>query len=378
MHNLVSYLLSRWTIGAESAMLGCMSRRAVAIVLTPEEEAVLHSRVGMRHAPVSAVQRARIVLAAAAGGTNDAIAERLDVHRHSVALWRQRFAAERLAGLEDRPRPGRPTTYSDADRVRVIETACTKTPETETQWSVRSLAEATGVGRSTVHRLLRRADLKPHRVGTFSRSNDPEFVAKLVDVVGLYLDPPKNAVVLCVDEKTQVQALDRTQPQLPMRPGQIARRTHDYKRHGTVQLYAALEVQAGTVTAQTTQRHRSQEFTAFLNEVLRHYPTGELHVILDNVSSHHSTEVARWHAQPGHDRVQFHPIPTYSSWLNLVEIFFNLLQAKVIRRGNFTSKRELVQRILRYIDHFNGQGRVFQWTKPAASILRSLNYETGH
>jgi transposase len=355
-----------------------MSRQAVPIVLTPEEGALLRSRVAMRHGPVSAVTRARIVLAAATGATNDAIAGALGLNRHSVALWRQRFAAERSAGLEDRPRAGRPLTYSDADRVRVIETACNTTPEAETHWSVRSLAEATGVGRSTVHRLLRRTKLQPHRVSTFSRSNDPEFVAKLVDVVGLYLDPPENAVVLCVDEKTQIQALDRTQPQLPMRPGQIARRTHDYKRHGTVQLYAALEVQAGKVTAQTTQRHRSQDFTTFLDAVLRHYPTGELHVILDNVSSHHSAEVARWHGEPGHDRVHFHPIPTYSSWLNLVEVFFNLLQAKVIRRGNFNSKRDLVQRIVRYVDHFNLEGTVFHWTKPAAAILRSLNYETGH
>jgi len=375
---LVSRHISRLPIKAEPGMLTAMSRKAVAIELTPEEEAALRRCVAMRHGSISAVQRARIVLAAREGQSNDAIAQSVGMNRHSVAVWRQRFVAERLAGLEDRPRPGRPTTYSDADRVRVIETACATAPEAETHWSVRGLAQATGVGRGTVHRLLRGADLKPHRVGTFSRSTDPDFVTKLVDVVGLYLDPPKNAIVLCVDEKTQVQALDRTQPLLPMRQGQMARHTHDYKRHGTVQLYAALEVQAGKVTAQTTQRHRSKEFTAFLDEVLRQYPTGELHVILDNVSSHHSAEVAAWHATPGNDRVQFHPIPTYSSWLNLVEVFCNLLQAKVIRRGNFTATRDLVQRILRYIDHFNRQGTVFHWTKPAAVILKSLNYVTGH
>jgi transposase len=355
-----------------------MTRTAVPIELTSEEESVLHRRVAMRHAPVSTVQRARIVLAASAGERNDTIAANLGITPFSVAQWRRRFAEERLAGLGDRPRPGRPATYADADRVRVIETACTKTPEAETHWSVRSLAQATGVGRETVHRLLRRADLKPHRVGTFSRSNDPDFVAKLVDVVGLYLHPPKHAIVLCVDEKTQVQALDRTQPLLPMRKGQFARRTHDYKRHGTVQLYAALEVQTGQVAAKTTQRHRSQEFTAFMNDILRRYPEGEIHVILDNVSSHHSVEVATWHAKPGNDRVLFHPTPTYSSWLNLVEIFFNLLQAKVISRGNFSSTRELVQRIMAYIEQFSAQGRVFQWTKPATAILQSLTYVTGH
>jgi transposase len=234
------------------------------------------------------------------------------------------------------------------------------------------VARATGVGRETVHRLLQHAALKPHRVGTFSRSNDPDIVAKLVDVVGLYLNPPENAIVLCVDEKTQVQALDRTQPLLPMRQGQFERRTHDYKRHGTVQLYAALEVQTGQVAGHTTQRHRSREFIAFMDEILRRYPAGAIHIVLDNVSSHHSAEVAGWHAKPGHDRIQFHPVPTYSSWLNLVEIFFNLLQAKVISRGNFSSTRELVQRIMRYIDHFNTQGKLFRWTKTAESILQSL------
>lgn len=359
-------------------MLRAMGRKAVSVVLSSDEELVLRSRVGMRHAPVSVVQRAKIVLAAREGQTNEAIAASVGLDRRSVALWRRRFADERLAGLEDRPRAGRPPTYSDADRLRVIETACTQTPEAETHWSVRSLAQATGVGRETVHRLLRQALLKPHRVATFSRSNDPDFVAKLVDVVGLYLDPPEHAIVLCVDEKTQVQALDRTQPLLPMRKGQIERRTHDYKRHGTVQLYAALEVQTGKVAAQTTQRHRSREFIAFMAELLRRYPVGDLHVILDNVSSHHSAEVTLWHAQPGNDRIQFHPIPTYSSWLNLVEVFFNLLQAKVISRGNFRSTRELVQRIMSYIEQFSAQGKIFHWTKPAATILQSLTYVTRH
>jgi len=359
-------------------MLAGMSRRAVPIELTAEEESVLRQRVAMRHAPVSTVQRARIVLAASAGQTNETIAGSLRMAKFSVAQWRRRFADEGLTGLEDRPRSGRPTTYTDADRVRVVETACTKTPEAETHWSVRSLAQATGVGRETVHRLLRRTDLKPHRVGTFSHSNDPDFVAKLVDVVGLYLDPPEHAIILCVDEKTQVQALDRTQPLLPMRPGQFARRTHDYKRHGTLQLYAALEVQTGQVAAQTTQRHRSQEFTAFMDEILRRYPVGAIHVILDNVSSHHSKEVAAWHAKPGNDRVTFHPIPTYSSWLNLVEVFFHLLQAKVISRGNFHSRRDLVRRVMTYVEHFSAQGKVFHWTKPAAAILQSLTYVTEH
>src|ERR1700693_4237811 len=204
-----------------------MSRHAMAIVLTGEEERVLEQRAHRRRVEAGVAQRARIVLAAVAGETNEAIATREGVDRRTVGLWRQRFAQQRLTGLEDRPRTGRPRIYGDADRLRVVEKACSQEPEAESHWSVRTLAEATGVGRETVHRLLRRLDLKPHRLATFSRSPDPEFTAKVIDVVGLYLRPPEHAVVLCVDEKTQVQALERTQPMLPMRPHQIARRTHD-------------------------------------------------------------------------------------------------------------------------------------------------------
>jgi len=355
-----------------------MSRRAPSIVLDSAERLALQRVAAGRRTPVRDAQRARVVLAAAAGQTNEEIAATEGLSRLSVGVWRQRFAAERLAGLKDRPRTGKPPIYTDADRLRVVETACTRQPEAETHWSVRELARATGVGRGTVYRILRQADLKPHRLGTFSRSTDPDFVPKLVDVVGLYLDPPENAVVLCVDEKTQVQALDRTQPMLPMRPGQIERRTHDYKRNGTIQLYAALEVHAGHVTAQTTERHRSREFTAFLDHLLACYPQGELHVIVDNVSSHCSAEVATWHGQEAHQRVVFHPTPTYSSWLNLIEVFFNLLQSKVVSRGVFRSKRELVVAILAYIQKFNREGRVFHWTKPAPVLLTKVTYVTGH
>ncbi len=355
-----------------------MSRRATVIALSPEEERTLQQRVHGRRVEAGVAQRARIVLAAGAGEKNEAIAQREGVDRRTVGLWRQRFAQQRLAGLEDRPRTGRPRMYGDAHRLRVVETVCSQEPEAESHWSVRTLASATGVGRGTVHRLLRRLDLKPHRLATFSRSPDPEFAAKVIDVVGLYLRPPEHAVVLCVDEKTQVQALERTQPMLPLRPHQIARRTHDYKRHGTVQLYAALEVAAGKVTALTTQRHRSQEFIAFLNRLLREYPGQELHVILDNVSTHRSAKVAVWHAMPEHQRVRFHPIPTYSSWLNLVEVFFSLLQRRVLSRGVFSSTRVLVERILAYIAQFNQQGKRFHWTKTAEAILSTPTNVTGY
>jgi transposase len=358
-------------------MLGNMSKRAASVSLSAEELQTLRRVAAGRRTPVRDAQRARIILAAAEGHSNEAIAEAEGMSRLSVGLWRKRFADERLPGLRDRPRAGKPRTYTETDILRVIETACTQKPAAETHWSVRELARVTGVGRETVHRILKRADLKPHQAGTFSRSNDPEFVTKLVDVVGLYMEPPEHAIVLCVDEKTQVQALDRTQPMLPMRPGQIERRTHDYKRHGTVQLYAALEVHAGKVEAQTTQRHHSREFIAFLDHLLECYPEGDLHVILDNVSSHHSAEVAAWHAHQHNQRVTFHPIPTYSSWLNLVEVFFNLLQSKVVRRGNFHSRQELVDAMLAYIRKFSSEHRIFRWTKPAPVLLRKLNYVTG-
>lgn len=326
-----------------------------------------------RTAPYRQVQRARLVLGAAAGKTNEAISRETGLGRRSVSIWRQRFVRERSAGLEDRPRPGKPRSYSDVDRLRVVEIACTQKPEAESHWSVRTLAQATGVGRDTVHRILRQADLKPHRVGTFSRSPDPDFVPKVVDVVGLYLHPPKHAVVLCVDEKTQVQALDRTQPLLPMRPGQIERRTHDYKRNGTVQLYAALEVHAGRVVSRVEERHRSKEFIAFMNHLLHSYRSGKLHVILDNVSSHDSKEVREWHKRPRNKRVVFHFIPTYSSWLNLAEVLFNLLQAKVLRRGVFPSKQALVTAIMDYLRKLNEEGRTFRWTKTAEAIITSVN-----
>jgi transposase len=353
-----------------------MSRKAVPIAVTLDERKALESLANSRTAPYRQVQRARLVLLAAEGMANTAIAQEVGLSRTMVVQWRQRFIAQRLTGLEDRPRPGKPKQYSDADRLRVIETACSQKPRGESHWSVRSLAKATGVGRDTVHRILRQASLKPHRVETFSRSPDPDFAAKVIDVVGLYLHPPEHAVVLCVDEKTQIQALDRTQPLLPMRPGQIERRTHDYKRNGTVQLYAALEVHAGRVVSRIEERHRSREFIAFMNHLLRNYPSGELHVILDNVSSHDSKEVRDWHKRPRNKRVIFHFIPTYSSWLNLAEVLFNLLQAKVLRRGVFPSKQALVAAIVDYIQKFNEEGRTFHWTKTTEAIISSVNTPT--
>jgi len=362
-------------------MIAVMSKRARAITLTVEQRQSLEERARSRSEPHHRVQRAQLILAAAAGESNSAIAARLGMSRQMVGIRRKRFQEAGLAGLEDQPRSGRPRVYSEEDRIRVLETACTKKPEAESHWSIRRLAEATGIGRHVVHQVLREAKLQPHRVGTFSVSNDPDFAAKVIDVVGLYLHPPEHALVLSVDEKTQVQALDRTQPMLPMRPGQFERRTHDYKRNGTIQLYAALEVHAGRVVPRVEERHRSREFIAFMEQLLKAYPHQPLHIIVDNVSSHHSQEVENWHRQPHAQRITFHFVPTYSSWMNLVEVFFNLLQAKVLRRGIFPSKRSLVQAILAYVGQFSQEGKPFHWTKSAQDILRAVStpiYGTGH
>jgi len=347
-------------------------------MLSVEERKVLEAWAASRTEPYRRVQRARAILLAAEGKTSTDIAREVDLTRRMVSVWRQRFAEAGIDGLVDHPRSGRPRLYSTAVRLRVVETVCTTTPPGETHWSIRNLSKTTGVGKNTVHRILQENRLKPHRVGTFSQSPDPDFAAKVIDVVGLYMNPPENAVVLCVDEKTQVQALDRTQPMLPLRPDQIERHTHDYKRHGTVQLYAALEVHAGQVTSRIEQRHRSREFVAFMKQLARTYPEGEIHVILDNVSTHRAEEVKSWHAQKKNERIVFHFIPTYSSWLNLVEVLFSLVQGKVIRRGRFPSKQDLTTKLLAYIERFNQEKRVFTWTKPAQDIVRSYTSRTRH
>lgn len=346
------------------------------VTLTDPERIALQRTVKATTATQREVRRARVILLAAERRENRAIAEEVGLSAGSVARWRNRFAHDGLPALANRPKRRTPIKYTPEDRRRVVELACTGVPEAETHWSVRTLAQATGVGRETVRAILREAGLRPHRVGTFTTSTDPAFREKLIDVVGLYTDPPENAVVLCVDEKTQVQALDRTQPLLPMRPDQIARRTHDYKRNGTTQLFAALDVAAAEVQATCQDRHRSEDFLRFLDGVVRHYPERDLHVVLDNVSSHKSKTVHRWLEQ--HPRVSLHFIPTYSSWLNLVEVFFNLVQSKVVARGAFRSKTDLVTKLLAFVEKFNREGKRFHWTKTPDQILSSLERLSGH
>lgn len=353
-----------------------MSRKAVSIELTTEEHSLLERIVKAKTASQRDVARARTVLMAAAGEHNEVIGKALGLSSHSVALWRNRFAQARMAGLKNRPKKRTPIKYTADDRRRVVEMACTATPEAETHWSVRTLAKATGIGRETVRSVLKETNLRPHRVGTFSQSNDPQFRQKLIDIVGLYTNPPENGIVLCVDEKTQVQALDRTQPQLPMRPDQIARRTHDYKRNGTTQLFAALNVADAQVQAKCQDRHRSEDFLRFMDGVVKNYRHGTVHVVLDNVSSHKSKQVQTWMAD--HPNVVFHFVPTYSSWLNLVEIFFGLVQSKVVSRGVFPSKSDLVTKLLAFVDKFNREGKKFKWTKTPDTILMSLESLSGH
>jgi transposase len=315
--------------------------------------------------------RAEIVLLAADGMTNLAIAERLGITRVTVATWRGRFAARRLDGLVDEPRPGAPRKIEDEKITEVVTTTLETMPAAATHWSTRSMAKATGVSISTVHRIWRAFSLQPHRSETFKLSTDPLFVDNVHDIVGLYLDPPDRALVLCVDEKSQIQALDRTQPLLPMRPGQAERRTHDYKRHGTTSLFAALDVKAGTIISKCMLRHRAQEFRRFLDTVENNVPADlDIHVILDNASSHKTKLIRDWFAK--RPRWHTHFTPTSSSWINQVERFFALLTEQQIKRGAHRSVKELEAAIAAYIDARNADPKPFRWTKTAEDILASI------
>jgi transposase len=316
-------------------------------------------------------QRARIILACARGATNTEVATRLHVTKPTVGKWRGRFVAKRLEGLLDEPRPGAPRTHTDAAVEKMIVKTLERTPRDATHWSTRSMAKASGMSQSTVGRIWRAFGLQPHRTETFKLSSDPLFVEKVRDIVGLYLNPPAHALVLCMDEKTQVQALDRTQPLLPMRPGQAERRTHDYARHGTTSLFAALNVKAGKVIGECHRRHRSIEFRKFLDTIDAHVPTAlDVHLILDNYGTHKTALIRRWLAK--RPRFHLHFTPTGASWLNLVERWFALLTEKQLRRGVHRSTRELEAAIQRYLDETNNHPKPFIWTKTADEILESL------
>jgi transposase len=344
---------------------------AVGIALDTAERGELERRARRRKTSRGDALRAEIVLLAADGMTNVAIAERLGVSRLTVATWRKRFAAHRLDGLADEARPGAPRKIGDEKIAEVVTATLETMPAVATHWSTRSMAKASGVSTATVHRIWRAFSLRPHRAETFKLSTDPLFVEKVRDIVGLYLTPPERALVLCVDEKSQIQALDRTQPLLPMRPGQAERRTHDYKRHGTTSLFAALDVKAGTVIGACMPRHRAREFRRFLDTVEASVP-GDLgvQVVMDNASSHRTKLIRNWFAK----RPRWHPhfTPTSASWINQVERFFALLTEQQIRRGVHRSTAELEAAIAAYIDARNAEPKPFCWTKSADDILACI------
>lgn len=315
--------------------------------------------------------RARIVLQCAAGQSNTEVAERFGVTKQMVGKWRARFVAQRVDGLLDEPRPGAPRTISDASVERVIRKTLEATPKDATHWSTRSMAKASGLSQSAVVRIWRAFGLQPHRIETFKLSTDPLFIEKVRDIVGLYLNPPEHALVLCVDEKTQVQALNRSQPLLPLRPGQVERRTHDYVRHGTTSLFAALDAKAGTVIGECHRRHRATEFRKFLDTIDRNVPPElEVHLILDNYATHKTALIRRWLAR--RPRYHVHFTPTSASWLNLVERWFALLTEKQLRRGVHRSTRELEDTIRASLTLTNKHPKPFIWSKTADQILDSL------
>jgi transposase len=316
-------------------------------------------------------QRSRIVLAAAEGLKNTEISQRLSLDHATVAKWRSRFAKHRLDGLLDEPRPGRPRTITDAQVEEVIVKTLESIPKDATHWSTRSMAAEAGLSQSAVSRIWRAFGLQPHRSETWKLSKDPQFVAKVRDVVGLYLDPPERAVVLCVDEKSQIQALDRTAPILPMLPGTPERATHDYKRSGTSSLYAALDISTGKVISSLHARHRALEFKKFLQTLDREVPDElDVHMILDNSSTHKTPAIQRWLL--AHPRFVLHFTPTSSSWLNLVERWFSELTTKKLRRGTHRSVRQLNADIRTWIKTWNNEPKPFVWTKTAEQILDSV------
>jgi len=346
-------------------------RRAPVIELSAEEFTGLQRTARSSRCSVREVFRACIVLLAAEGQENRAIAEQLDTRPDTVSKWRRRFAEQRMAGLIDRPGRGRKPHLGRDVIERIVDDTVHHRPEQATHWSTRTMAKHAGVSHTTVQRIWHAHELEPHLVRTFKLSNDKHFVEKLRDVLGLYLNPPEHALVFCVDEKSQIQALDRTQPGLPMKKGRAGTMTHDYKRYGTTTLFAALNVLEGTVIGKCYSRHRHTEFLRFLREIDRLTPRElDIHLIVDNYSTHKHRLVKRWFER--HPRFHARFIPTSSSWLNLVERFFREITDRRIRRGIFRSVRELTQSIYDFLKHYNDNPRPFVWTKSADQILNKL------
>jgi transposase len=348
-----------------------MGRPKAELILADEERDELLA-LTRRHRTAQAIaKRANVVLACAQGHDNKTVARLLGVSQQMVCRWRGRFVESRVEGLYDEPRPGAPRRISDAEVERIVTETLETTPRGETHWSTRSMAKHMGISKSTVQEIWQAFRLQPHRSETFKLSKDPLLVPKVRDVVGLYINPPDHAVVLCVDEKSQIQALERTQPLLPLRPGTAERRSHDYQRHGTTTLFAALNAKTGEVIGKMHRRHRAIEFKSFLTTIDEHVPEAlDVHVICDNYGTHKAPIVSRW--LRAHPRFRMHFTPTYASWLNLVERWFSGLTEKAVKRGSHRNVRELEAAIRAYLDVTNEQPKPFVWTKTADQILGKI------
>lgn len=348
-----------------------VGRPLAPLTLTDSEREELVSMTRSRSMPQSLASRARVVLLAADGMSNTEIAERMGLSKPTVGIWRDRYRTQRLAGLYDEPRPGGPRSIEDEQVATLLRKTLKTKPRDGTHWSCRSIAAETKLSKSTVQRVWKAFGLQPHRQKHFKISTDPFFVEKVRDIVGLYLNPPDHAVVLCVDEKSQIQALDRTQPLLPLGLGYVEGVTHDYVRHGTTTLFAALDIATGRVLADCKARHRHQEFLQFLRRIDEAVPDKlDVHLIVDNYATHKHATVRRWLA--ARPRFHVHYTPTYSSWLNQVEIWFNIITQKAIRRGTFRSVRDLIAKIQLFVDRYNRSPRPFAWTASADSIFEKL------
>jgi transposase/DNA-binding CsgD family transcriptional regulator len=360
-----------------------MGRPKAVLVLSAEQREQLEGLANSRSLPAGLVRRAKIILLSASGKTNKQITRQMGLTNATVGKWRRRFLEQDVSGLHDELRPGRPRPISDERVAQLVRKTLETKPKDGTHWSVRQIAKQTCLSKSTVHRIWQAFGLEPHRQKHFKLSTDPFFVEKVRDIVGLYLNPPENAVVLCVDEKSQIQALERTQPMLPMGLGYVEGITHDYRRHGTTTLFAALDTAKGTVITQCRQRHRHQEYLDFLRQIEKNVPAElDVHVIVDNYGTHKHARVKRWFA--ARPRFHVHFTPTYASWLNQVEIWFNRITQQAIRRGTFRSVKELIEKIDQYVRTSNTHARPFTWTATADSILDKVQrlceriYGTGH
>ena len=348
-----------------------MGRPKTALILDEEQREQLESLASSRSLSAGLVRRAKIILLRASGNSNVEIAQQLEMTNATVGKWRRRFLEYGISGLHDELRPGRPRPISDERVAQLVRKTLKMKPKAGTHWSIRQVAAESGVSKSTVHRIWQAFGLQPHREKQFKLSNDPFFVEKVRDIVGLYLNPPEDAVVLCVDEKSQIQALERTQPLLPMGLGYVEGVTHVYRRHGTTTLFAALDTANGNVLAQCRKRHRHQEYLDFLREIEKNVPKNlEVYIIVDNYVTHKHPRVKRWFA--ARPRFHVHFTPTYASWLNQVEIWFNRITQQAIRRGTFRSVKELVEKIDHYVQHSNRQAQPFVWTATADSIFAKV------